>query len=261
MLYNGEHVGDGSGPRVDVAVDPLEGTTLVAPGMPNALAVVAIAEQGAMFDPGPCVYMEKMAGGPDIADLLSLEDPIEDVLRRIAEKPAACSSATSWSGCSTVRDTRRWSSRFARPALASASSPTATSPARCSPRATAQASTSCGASAEPRRACSRPPRSSASAGRSWGASGRATRERRAGLAQPATTSTGSCISTTSSRARTASSPPPASPTGTCSTASATTAAGHRPTRWSCAASSGTVRIVHARHDRAKLRSIAGERYG
>jgi fructose-1,6-bisphosphatase II len=86
MLYNGEHVGDGSGPRVDVAVDPLEGTTLVARGMPNALAVVAIAEKGAMFDPGPCVYMEKMAGGPDIADLLSLEDPIEDVLRRVADK-------------------------------------------------------------------------------------------------------------------------------------------------------------------------------
>jgi fructose-1,6-bisphosphatase II len=86
MLYNGEHVGDGSGPEVDVAVDPLEGTTLVARGMPNALAVVAIAEKGAMFDPGPCVYMEKMAGGSDIADLLSLEDPMEDVLRRIAEK-------------------------------------------------------------------------------------------------------------------------------------------------------------------------------
>jgi fructose-1,6-bisphosphatase II len=86
MLYNGEHVGDGSGPLVDVAVDPLEGTTLVARGMPNALAVVAIAEKGAMFDPGPCVYMEKMAGGADIADLLSLEDPMEDVLRRIADK-------------------------------------------------------------------------------------------------------------------------------------------------------------------------------
>jgi fructose-1,6-bisphosphatase II len=86
MLYNGEHVGDGSGPRVDVAVDPLEGTTLVARGMPNALAVVAIAEKGAMFDPGPCVYMEKMAGGADIADLLSLEDPMEDVLRRVADK-------------------------------------------------------------------------------------------------------------------------------------------------------------------------------
>jgi fructose-1,6-bisphosphatase II len=86
MLFNGEHVGDGAGPDVDVAVDPLEGTTLTAKGQPNALAVVAAAERGAMFDPGPCVYMEKIAGGPDIADLLSLEDPIADVLERIAER-------------------------------------------------------------------------------------------------------------------------------------------------------------------------------
>jgi fructose-1,6-bisphosphatase II len=86
MLYNGEHVGDGEGPDVDVAVDPLEGTTLTAKGQPNALAVVAAAEKGAMFDPGPCVYMEKIAGGPDIADLLSLEDDIEDVLARVAER-------------------------------------------------------------------------------------------------------------------------------------------------------------------------------
>src|SRR3954464_3462682 len=66
MLFNGERIGDGEPPQVDVAVDPLEGTTLWAKGMPNALAVVAIAEQGAMFDPGPCVYMEKLAGGSEI---------------------------------------------------------------------------------------------------------------------------------------------------------------------------------------------------
>jgi fructose-1,6-bisphosphatase II len=86
MLFNGEHVGDGEGPDVDVAVDPLEGTTLTAKGQPNALAVVAVSEKGAMFDPGPCVYMEKIAGGPDIADLLSLEDDIEVVLERVAER-------------------------------------------------------------------------------------------------------------------------------------------------------------------------------
>src|SRR3954467_6343465 len=72
MLYNGEKIGDGSGPEVDIAVDPLEGTTLAAKGMPNALSVVAISARGSMFDPGPCVYMEKLAGGPDVADLLSL---------------------------------------------------------------------------------------------------------------------------------------------------------------------------------------------
>ena len=86
MLYNGEKVGDGSGPEVDIAVDPLEGTTLAAKGMPNALSVVAISARGSMFDPGPCVYMEKLAGGPELMDLLSLTDPIEDVLQRVAKR-------------------------------------------------------------------------------------------------------------------------------------------------------------------------------
>ncbi len=86
MLCNGERIGDGSPPAVDIAVDPLEGTTLTAKGQPNALCVVALSERGTMFDPGPCVYMEKMAGGTDIADLLSLTDPIEDVLDRVAAR-------------------------------------------------------------------------------------------------------------------------------------------------------------------------------
>ena len=84
MLFNGERIGDGSGPEVDIAVDPLEGTTLTAKGMPNALAVVAISEKGSIFDPGPCVYMEKLAGDATIGHLLSLDDPIEDVLARVA---------------------------------------------------------------------------------------------------------------------------------------------------------------------------------
>src|ERR671921_78912 len=66
MLYNGERIGDGSPPQVDIAVDPLEGTTLAAEGSPRALAVMALSERGTMFDPGPVVYMEKMAGGADI---------------------------------------------------------------------------------------------------------------------------------------------------------------------------------------------------
>src|SRR6188508_1697639 len=86
MLYNGEHIGDGSPPVVDIAVDPLEGTRLCALGMPSALAVIALAERGTMFDPGPCVYMEKLAGGPEIADLLSLDEPLEDVIRKVAER-------------------------------------------------------------------------------------------------------------------------------------------------------------------------------
>src|SRR6266513_4141550 len=86
MLYNGEQIGDGSPPEVDVAVDPLEGTRLTALGQPNALAVVALAERGTMFDPGPCVYMEKMAGSEEIADLLDLDRPLRETLQLIAER-------------------------------------------------------------------------------------------------------------------------------------------------------------------------------
>jgi len=86
MLFNGEHIGDGSPPQVDVAVDPLEGTRLTALGMPSALAVIALAERGAMFDPGPCMYMEKIAGGPEIADLLDLDRPLPETLKLVAER-------------------------------------------------------------------------------------------------------------------------------------------------------------------------------
>jgi fructose-1,6-bisphosphatase II len=86
MLYNGERIGDGSPPVVDIAVDPLEGTRLTAQGQPAALAVVALSERGSMFDPGPCVYMEKLAGGPQIADCLGLDDTLTDVIARVAEK-------------------------------------------------------------------------------------------------------------------------------------------------------------------------------
>ncbi len=86
MLYNGERVGDGSPPEVDVAVDPLEGTRLTALGMPSAIAVIALGERGTMFDPGPCVYMEKIAGGPEIADLLDLDRPLPETLALVADR-------------------------------------------------------------------------------------------------------------------------------------------------------------------------------
>ena len=86
MLYNGEQIGDGSPPVVDIAVDPLEGTRLCALGMPSAIAVIALAERGTMFDPGPCVYMEKIAGGEEIADLLDLDRPLPETLKLIAER-------------------------------------------------------------------------------------------------------------------------------------------------------------------------------
>ena len=86
MLYNGEQIGDGTAPQVDIAVDPLEGTRLCALGMPNAIAVIALSERGTMFDPGPCVYMEKIAGGREIADLLDLDRPLADTLHLVAER-------------------------------------------------------------------------------------------------------------------------------------------------------------------------------
>jgi fructose-1,6-bisphosphatase II len=86
MLYNGERIGDGSPPEVDVAVDPLEGTTLTAKGQPNALAVIALSERGSMFDPGPCVYMEKISGSDDIADLLDLDRPLGETLGLVADR-------------------------------------------------------------------------------------------------------------------------------------------------------------------------------
>ena len=72
MLYNGEVVGDGSDPRVDIAVDPIDGTTLTSKGRGGAVAVIAVSEQGTMFDPGPCVYMEKIAVGPEAAGVVDI---------------------------------------------------------------------------------------------------------------------------------------------------------------------------------------------
>jgi len=86
MLYNGEQIGDGSPPAVDIAVDPLEGTTLAAHGMPNAIAVIALSGRGTMFDPGPCVYMEKLAGASDIVDLLDLDRPLGETVRLVARR-------------------------------------------------------------------------------------------------------------------------------------------------------------------------------
>ena len=86
MLYNGEEIGDGTPPPVAIAVDPLEGTRLTAMGMSNALSVIALSERGTMFDPGPCVYMEKIAAGPELADLLDLDRPMSETVKLAAER-------------------------------------------------------------------------------------------------------------------------------------------------------------------------------
>jgi fructose-1,6-bisphosphatase II len=86
MLANGEEVGDGTPPQVDIAVDPLEGTRLAAQGRPNALSVIALSERGTMFDPGPVFYMEKMAGREEFADLLDLDRPLGKTVELVAER-------------------------------------------------------------------------------------------------------------------------------------------------------------------------------
>jgi fructose-1,6-bisphosphatase II len=85
MLYNGEEIGNGQPPEVDIAVDPIEGTSLTAKSQPNALSVVALSTRGSMFDPGPCVYMEKLAVGPEAADAVDFEAPVANNLRAIAK--------------------------------------------------------------------------------------------------------------------------------------------------------------------------------
>jgi fructose-1,6-bisphosphatase II len=85
MLHNGERVGSGQGHPVDVAVDPVDGTTLAAHGMPGALSVIATADRGAMYSPGSLVYMDKIAVGPEAAGMIDLEAPVERNLRRVAK--------------------------------------------------------------------------------------------------------------------------------------------------------------------------------
>jgi len=84
MLFNGEHVGTGALPKVDLAVDPVDGTRLLAEGRPGAIAVLAAAPAGALFDPGPCVYMEKLVVGAEAADVVDLDRPLPENLEAVA---------------------------------------------------------------------------------------------------------------------------------------------------------------------------------
>src|SRR6202048_5027445 len=84
MLYNGERVGDLTPPLADVAVDPIDGTTLTALGRGNALAVIAVSDRGTMFDPGPCFYMDKIAVGPEAAGLIALHRSATENIEAVA---------------------------------------------------------------------------------------------------------------------------------------------------------------------------------
>ena len=84
LLYNGEQVGDGTGPDCDVAVDPIDGTTLTAKGMNNAVAVIAVAPRGAMYDPSAVFYMEKLVTGPDAADVVDIRKSVAENIDAVA---------------------------------------------------------------------------------------------------------------------------------------------------------------------------------
>ena len=85
MLYNGERVGSGSGPECDVAVDPIDGTTLAAKGMANAISVMAVSPRGSMYDPSAVFYMEKLVTGPEAAEVVDIRYPVAENIRRVAK--------------------------------------------------------------------------------------------------------------------------------------------------------------------------------
>jgi fructose-1,6-bisphosphatase II len=85
MLYNGERIGDGSPPETDIAVDPIDGTTLTAKGRGNAISVIAVSPRGTMFDPGPCVYMEKVAVGPECVGVIDITKSVTENLEAVAK--------------------------------------------------------------------------------------------------------------------------------------------------------------------------------
>jgi len=85
MLFNGEAIGAGNGPTTDIAVDPIDGTTLTSLGRNHAVSVIALAQRGEMFDPGPCFYMEKIAVGAEAVDLIDLDAPVKTNLEAVAK--------------------------------------------------------------------------------------------------------------------------------------------------------------------------------
>src|ERR1700709_1823460 len=85
MLFNGEEVGDGEGPLCNVAVDPIDGTTLAAKGMTNAISVLAVAPRGSMYDPSAVFYMEKLVTGPAAADVVDIRNPVKENIPQLAK--------------------------------------------------------------------------------------------------------------------------------------------------------------------------------
>jgi hypothetical protein len=234
MLYNGENIGDGEPPAVDIAVDPIDGTTLTSLGRPGAIAVIALSERGTMFNPGPCVYMEKIATGPDAADAIDLTASVKANLKWVAK--ALRKDVEDVTAVILDRDRHAKIIKECREAGARI---------RLIPDgdvagaiSAARVPTSSSGSAVRRRGSSRPAPSRPSAVPCRAGSGPATRTSGSGPSTRATTSTRSSPSKTSSPVRTSSSPPPGSPTANCCGVSVSGAMAPPRSRWSCGRSRG-----------------------
>ncbi len=230
MLYNGERIGDGSPPEVDIAVDPLEGTTLCARGMPSALAVIALSERGTMFDPGPCFYMEKIAGNSEIADVLSLDDSLTEVVGRVAERKGKEVGDVTLIMLDRPRHDEAVAEMRELGARIRFITDGDVSAALFAVSADAGVDLLYGIGGTPEGVLSAAA-IKCSAARSWASCGRATTPSARQRPTPATTSQRPSTPTASSLVRTSSSPPRASPMASCSRASAMHAARRTPSRW------------------------------
>ena len=230
MLYNGEEVGDGSGPAIDIAVDPVDGTTLLANGMPNAIAVMAAADRGSMYDPSAVFYMDKLVCAGAVAGEVDIDAPVEHNVRAVARALGGTPADVTVSVLNRPRheqliaDVRAAGARIklfsdgdVAGAIAAASPDTGHRPAaghrrhaggdhhRVRDEGDERGDPGPARAATTRRSAARP----------W---------------TPATTSTGCCTPTTSSPATTRSSWPPGSPTASCCGACATPRRAPRPSR-------------------------------
>ena len=237
MLYNGEEIGDGTPPHTDVAVDPIDGTTPTAFGRGGALSVIAVSERGTMFNPGPCVYMEKLAVGPEAAGKVSLQQSPSDNIRAVADaKGESVRDVTA-----VILDRPRHAELIEEVRSIGARIRLITDGDVAGAIATAWSASGAdillGVGGTPEGVIA------AAALKCMGGE----LQGRLGLGMTpsgrpqsswATRSSGCWASTIWCPATTASLRPPGSLTGSCSAACATTAAAPAPTRWSCAPSPG-----------------------
>ena len=229
MLYNGEEIGSGHGPAVDVAVDPLEGTRLTALGQPNAIAVIAVAERGTMFDPGAAFYMDKIAVGREAAHAIDINASPTENVRAVAKAKGLDVTEVTVVVLERDRHNELIGELRQSGARVNLIRDGDVAPSIAAAQAFVGVDILMGIGGTP-RASSPPPRSSACAVRSRASSGRATTTSVRSSSTPATTSTACSPPTTSCRATMSSSPRPASRAVSSCAACVSAAPASRPSR-------------------------------